>query len=847
MHKALIRYRLGVRWVDTMNKTKHSARRKSALSIAATIVIVLSLALTAPASAVQLNMSVDTDTATEGDTVGFDLGLDIQSGERVPFDSITVQLDGPDDVMCTFALDGTPISGCDAFTIFQTNDFAPYDEGGRYGYGFDGTSTYGTDFGYGYGYGYMFDSTGPTELFWRVEWNTTGLAAGEYTATFYATASNGVTRTFNLEEPQTLTINSPIIPGATLSIDGEPDNTIVEGQTYTFRCTDNFGADNFDFDFGNGDAVFDSTSSTTTYAYATSGFYTASCTAFDTETGTTHIGTLDVTVTEPAPVCTPATEVCDGADNNCNGLTDEGNVCGGSSCTPSTEVCDGVDNDCDAQMDEGGVCAPPGTPMVDLVVRDGWPQNGTVILECTNNFGANTFDWNFGDGESLTDVNNEDVMHTYDASGTYTAYCAATNGDTTADDTLQVTVNVSTPLPPPSSGSVNLHVKEPFPTDNNFVFVCENDFGATTFDWEIRHVGTETREYLQYDIANEEIFHSMRSTGDYFVSCSATREATTVSDGLTVFNSFVFTNPNPPPVEQQPGVFATVVMGNNTTTLVVPQDANQDIRIVIPEGVTEAEIDLTALLLNVVGETRAFMPINAIFDAMASAGVEVRVPAGISIYSNSSWDGVLTLPQLTTNTATLPEGAVTGAVVEIGSSLPVEFDKGVRIRFAGHAGENVVYVKNGVTTEITATCSADTQAAADALTPGADCKMTVGGDLVVWTKHFTTFVTYTQAASEEPTVDNDRRGGRTVMRYGARPVSEPSEPVVEEQSSEPVQEEVPQAEDTRAEARSSEEAAGITGLVAGEEAGTAQWAKLAASLLVFAVVVASVIMHFRRQ
>ncbi|OGO12509.1 MAG: hypothetical protein A2Y53_01885, partial [Chloroflexi bacterium RBG_16_47_49] len=46
-------------------------------------------------------------------------------------------------------------------------------------------------------------------------------------------------------------------------------------------------------------------------------------------------------------------EVCDGADNNCDGQTDEGvlNACGACGPVP-VEVCDSVDNDCDGQTDE---------------------------------------------------------------------------------------------------------------------------------------------------------------------------------------------------------------------------------------------------------------------------------------------------------------------------------------------------------------------------------------------------------------------------------------------------------------------------------------------------------------
>ncbi|RMH40293.1 MAG: hypothetical protein D6689_14195, partial [Deltaproteobacteria bacterium] len=50
---------------------------------------------------------------------------------------------------------------------------------------------------------------------------------------------------------------------------------------------------------------------------------------------------------------TPGTgtpEVCNGVDDDCNGLVDDGISC--TPCTPQTEVCNGLDDDCDGEIDE---------------------------------------------------------------------------------------------------------------------------------------------------------------------------------------------------------------------------------------------------------------------------------------------------------------------------------------------------------------------------------------------------------------------------------------------------------------------------------------------------------------
>ena len=76
-------------------------------------------------------------------------------------------------------------------------------------------------------------------------------------------------------------------------------------------------------------------------------------------------GNTDEGVTNACGVCGPVPdEACDGADNDCDGNTDEGvtNACGACGPVPN-EACDGADNDCDGSTDEGvvnacGACGP---------------------------------------------------------------------------------------------------------------------------------------------------------------------------------------------------------------------------------------------------------------------------------------------------------------------------------------------------------------------------------------------------------------------------------------------------------------------------------------------------------
>ncbi|MBI5500679.1 MAG: hypothetical protein HY907_10595 [Deltaproteobacteria bacterium] len=108
---------------------------------------------------------------------------------------------------------------------------------------------------------------------------------------------------------------------------------------------------------------------------------TVACT---TTCGSTGSGACTASCAIPAPAaCTPPAEACNGADDDCDGMTDEDSACvpgssvscstacgstgsglctatceipGGAACTPPAEVCNGTDDDCVGGCDNGWAC-----------------------------------------------------------------------------------------------------------------------------------------------------------------------------------------------------------------------------------------------------------------------------------------------------------------------------------------------------------------------------------------------------------------------------------------------------------------------------------------------------------
>ncbi len=193
-------------------------------------------------------------------------------------------------------------------------------------------------------------------------------------------------------------------------------------------------------------------------------------------------------------------------------------------------------------------------------------------------------------------------------------------------------------------------------------------------------------------------------------------------------------------------------IGNNTP---------DSVTVNVPKEVTGATISVESKLNEPQGDTVTTDPLPGMnISANTSIGpnpVQVNIPAGTTITAPVGWDGIIELPKVQVNddnvTVTPDPGktATVNRVIEIGcGDTALNFDKAVKIVIPGEAGKEIGFVRGGVFQKIDTVLTATTQDAVDAelLAKGKlDGKQDQGNDLVIWTKHFTSFVTYTQTAS----------------------------------------------------------------------------------------------------
>lgn len=199
--------------------------------------------------------------------------------------------------------------------------------------------------------------------------------------------------------------------------------------------------------------------------------------------------------------------------------------------------------------------------------------------------------------------------------------------------------------------------------------------------------------------------------------------------------------------------------------LAITQDTlklNTPITITVPSAVTDAKISIVALMNKPLSSLVTTSPLPAInivtSTKISGTPIQVAIPAGVTISAPSDWSGTINVPRLEPEVAALYLSSLTNTtvdtVIEVGcGNTPLTFSKAVRLTLPDQAGKSVGYYRNETFTNITRICTQDNQNWADTNIPDGESGMIdVGNDLVIWTKHFTEFFTYTQTISSDRTI-----------------------------------------------------------------------------------------------
>lgn len=137
------------------------------------------------------------------------------------------------------------------------------------------------------------------------------------------------------------------------------------------------------------------------------------------------------------------------------------------------------------------------------------------------------------------------------------------------------------------------------------------------------------------------------------------------------------------------------------------------------------------------GGVAAVLPQVSVARTAGSGEIALEIEKGIVVSAPAGWDGKISLPKLTNVSLA---GLDVSMAIEVGSDVDLTFDKPVRLVLPGMAGKRVGFIdSSGSFYEITNNLASDSAAA---LGGANDGKISLGGDLVIWTKHFTSFVAF---------------------------------------------------------------------------------------------------------
>lgn len=325
--------------------------------------------------------------------------------------------------------------------------------------------------------------------------------------------------------------------------------------------------------------------------------------------------------------------------------------------------------------------------------------------------------------------------HVFSANGLFDFIATDSNGNT-ATTTVAIT-NIDKVAP---VVTVSTDVSTSTPTTGNIVASATTNEGTLNFS-----------------------SHTFSANGSFdFVATDAAGNSTT--QHVTISNITAVQNtPNSNGEGNITVTNPTLTVSSSTQALIVSVDG----------GLTNGALDLSALLS---GQHLTLPQIT-----LHSSVAEITIPAGTiatNASSTLSWNGILSMPFQDNVSASTSIPDLSGQTRTLSEAIKfgwnggmLTFNKAIRILMLGQAGKMAGYMENnGPFVEITNGCAADNQVSADAMaSTSTECKIDSGSDLAIWTRHLSTFITFSQTpivVAPTPAPVSSGGGGGTGVSQG---------------------------------------------------------------------------------
>jgi len=152
------------------------------------------------------------------------------------------------------------------------------------------------------------------------------------------------------------------------------------------------------------------------------------------------------------------------------------------------------------------------------------------------------------------------------------------------------------------------------------------------------------------------------------------------------------------------------------------------------------------------------IPNNFTLTRQSSSGINYTayIPQNTIVSGGVSWDGQITLPIVNASSFTVTDGGTSPVVVDMGSSVELNFSKPVKVFIGGvGSGKKAAWSRGSSSlTPITTQCdNATNYSKIDSVTT-RDCYYNEGSDMIIWTYHFTSFAAYTPSTTTTPDTGN---------------------------------------------------------------------------------------------